>query len=163
MMATSSTMAINVTLYKQLPYDPGKDLALSALICSVPFVLVVNPDLPVNSVADLVKLAKERSLSYGSGGPGPFHHLTGRPLKTHFGRAEARRALPGRSAGAEGSGRRPHQVDVQRHGPGLSAGASRQGARARRDDPAPRRPGTGDPAARRGRDSGLRLGRLAIG
>src|SRR5215813_12831904 len=55
MMATSSTMAINVTLYKQLPYDPGKDLTLTAVICSVPFVLAVNPRLPVNSVADLVK------------------------------------------------------------------------------------------------------------
>src|SRR5215468_2786542 len=85
MMATSSTMAINVTLYKQLPYNPGKDLALSALICSVPFVLVVNPDLPVNSVADLVKLAKERPLSYGSGGPGAFHHLMGELFKTTMG------------------------------------------------------------------------------
>ena len=85
MMATSSTMAINVTLYKQLPYDPGKDLSLAALICSVPFVLVVNPSLPVNSVADLVKLAKERPLSYGSGGPGAFHHLMGELLKTTFG------------------------------------------------------------------------------
>jgi tripartite-type tricarboxylate transporter receptor subunit TctC len=85
MMATSSTMAINVTLYKQLPYDPGKDLSLAALICGVPFVLAVNPSLPVNSVADLVKLAKERPLSYGSGGPGAFHHLMGELLKTTFG------------------------------------------------------------------------------
>jgi tripartite-type tricarboxylate transporter receptor subunit TctC len=85
MMATSSTMAINVTLYKQLPYDPGKDLTLAALICSVPFVLAVSPSLPVNSVADLVKLAKERPLSYGSGGPGAFHHLMGELFKTTFG------------------------------------------------------------------------------
>src|SRR5262245_31355686 len=85
MMATSSTMAINVTLYKQLPYEPGKDLTLAALICSVPFVLSVSPSLPVNSVADLVKLAKERPLSYGSGGPGAFHHLMGELFKTTFG------------------------------------------------------------------------------
>ena len=85
MMATSSTMAINVTLYKQLPYDPGKDLTLAALICNVPFVLVVSPSLPANSVADLVKLAKERPLSYGSGGPGAFHHLMGELFKTTFG------------------------------------------------------------------------------
>src|SRR5262249_20491890 len=62
MMATSGTMAMNTTLYKKLPYDPGKDLILVALVCNVPFVLVVNPALPVNSVADLVKLAKERPL-----------------------------------------------------------------------------------------------------
>src|SRR5262245_10990251 len=58
MMATSGTMAMNTTLYKTLPYHPGKDLILVAVVANVPFVLVVNPALPVNSVADLVKLAK---------------------------------------------------------------------------------------------------------
>jgi tripartite-type tricarboxylate transporter receptor subunit TctC len=82
MMATSGTMAMNPTLYKKLPYEPGKDLVLAALICNVPFVLVVNPALPINSVADLVKLAKERPLSYGSGGAGAFHHLMGELFKT---------------------------------------------------------------------------------
>lgn len=82
MMGTSSTQAINATLYKKLPYDPAKDLAPVALICSVPFVLVVNPSLPVNSVADLVKYAKATQLNYGSGGPGSFHHLTTETLKT---------------------------------------------------------------------------------
>jgi tripartite-type tricarboxylate transporter receptor subunit TctC len=85
MMATSGTMAMNTTLYKKLPYDPGKDLVLVALVCNVPFVLVVNPALPVNSVADLVKLAKEQPLSYGSGGAGAFHHLMGELLKTTLG------------------------------------------------------------------------------
>jgi tripartite-type tricarboxylate transporter receptor subunit TctC len=74
MMAVSS-LAIDATLYKSLPYDPAKDLALVALIARVPFVLVVNPSLPVNNVEDLIKLAKERPLSYGSGGIGAFHHL----------------------------------------------------------------------------------------
>jgi tripartite-type tricarboxylate transporter receptor subunit TctC len=82
MMATSGTMAMNPTLYKKLPYEPRKDLILAALICNVPFVLVVNPELPVHSVADLVKLAKERPLSYGSGGAGAFHHLMGELFKT---------------------------------------------------------------------------------
>src|SRR5262245_47352421 len=85
MMATSGTMAMNTTLYKKLPYDPGKDLILVALVCNVPFVLVVNPALPVNSVADLVKLAKQQPLSYGSGGAGAFHHLMGELFKTTFG------------------------------------------------------------------------------
>jgi tripartite-type tricarboxylate transporter receptor subunit TctC len=85
MMATSGTMAMNPTLYKKLPYEPGKDLILAALVCHVPFVLVVNPDLPVKSVADLVKLAKERTLSYGSGGVGAFHHILGETFDTHFG------------------------------------------------------------------------------
>jgi tripartite-type tricarboxylate transporter receptor subunit TctC len=38
-------------------------------------VLVVNPDLPVHSIADLARVAKERPLTYGSGGVGAFHHL----------------------------------------------------------------------------------------
>ncbi len=74
-MMTVSSLAIDATLYRKLPYDPAKDLALVALVASVPFVLVVNPSLPVNSVEDLIALAKKRPLSFGSGGIGAFHHL----------------------------------------------------------------------------------------
>ena len=74
-MMDVSSLAIDVTLYKSLPYDAAEDLALVALIARVPFVLVVSPSLPVESVEDLIKLAKERPLSYGSGGIGAFHHL----------------------------------------------------------------------------------------
>jgi tripartite-type tricarboxylate transporter receptor subunit TctC len=73
-MAVSS-LAIDATIYQKLPYDPAKDLALIALIASVPFILVVNPSLPVQSVDDLIDLAKRRTLSFGSGGIGAFHHL----------------------------------------------------------------------------------------
>ncbi len=74
-MMSVSSLAIDATLYKTLPYDPAQDLALVALIATVPFVLVVDPSLPVHSVEDLIALAKERALSYGSGGIGSFHHL----------------------------------------------------------------------------------------
>jgi len=74
-MMDVSSLAIDVTLYKSLPYDPIEDLALVALIARVPFVLVINPSLPVNNVEDLIKLAAQRPLSYGSGGVGAFHHL----------------------------------------------------------------------------------------
>ncbi|HTV35352.1 MAG TPA: tripartite tricarboxylate transporter substrate binding protein [Xanthobacteraceae bacterium] len=76
-MMAVSTLAIDVTLYKKLPYDPAKDLCLVALVASVPFVLVVNPSLQVYSVDDLIELAKKKSLSFGSGGIGAFHHLAG--------------------------------------------------------------------------------------
>jgi tripartite-type tricarboxylate transporter receptor subunit TctC len=76
-MMSVSSLAIDATLYKTLPYDPVKDLALVALVATVPFVLVVSPSLPVQSVDDLIKLAKTRPLSYGSGGIGAFHHLAG--------------------------------------------------------------------------------------
>src|SRR5215813_6334045 len=54
MMASSTPMALNVSVRKRLPYDPTVDLAPVALVARVPYVLVVNPDLPVHSVADLV-------------------------------------------------------------------------------------------------------------
>lgn len=71
-----STLAIDATLYKKLPYDPARDFALLALVASVPFVLVVSASSPVFSVEDLINLAKQKPLSYGSGGVGAFHHLT---------------------------------------------------------------------------------------
>lgn len=77
LMMAVSTLAIDATLYKKLPYDPTKDLALVALIAWVPFVLVVNPSLPVHNVQDLIDLAKQRALRYGSGGIGAFHHIAG--------------------------------------------------------------------------------------
>jgi tripartite-type tricarboxylate transporter receptor subunit TctC len=76
LMATSTPLAINATLYKHLPYDPVKDFMPLALIARIPFVLVVNNDLPVHSVAELIAYAKAHpgELSYGSTGPGtPFH------------------------------------------------------------------------------------------
>ena len=51
MMASSTALAINVNVRKNLPYDPRKDITPIALIARMPFVLVVNPDLPVRSVA----------------------------------------------------------------------------------------------------------------
>src|SRR5207248_6160297 len=82
---TVSSLAADVTLYKSLPYDPVKDLVLVALIARVPFVLVVNPSLPVNSVEDLINLAKQRMLSYGTGGVGAFHHLAAALFSTMTG------------------------------------------------------------------------------
>ena len=76
-MGGSASLATTVTIYRKLPYDPTKDFAPLALITRIPFVLVVNPSLPVNSVTDLIKLAKKEPgrLSYASGGPGSPHHL----------------------------------------------------------------------------------------
>jgi tripartite-type tricarboxylate transporter receptor subunit TctC len=70
-------MAINASIYKSLPYDPAKDLAGVALVAGIPFLLVVNPSLPVHSVADLVKLAKATpgGLTYASNGHGGAGHL----------------------------------------------------------------------------------------
>lgn len=91
MIAPSATLAINVTLYKSLSYDPVTDFVPLALAAQTPFVLIVNPSLPVHSVADLIKLAKEKpgQLSYASSGPGVPHHLFAELLKNMTGIAMA--------------------------------------------------------------------------
>jgi tripartite-type tricarboxylate transporter receptor subunit TctC len=83
LFAPSGTFAINPTLYKQLAYDPLKDLTMVALVTRDPLVLVVNPSLPVKSLADLIKYAKDnpRKVSFASTGPGTSLTLLGELLK----------------------------------------------------------------------------------
>ena len=87
LMATSSTVAINASLYKNLSYDPAKDFSPIALIAAVPFVLIVHPSLPVDTVAGLVELAKAKpgALSYASGGGGAPHHIYAELFKSMTG------------------------------------------------------------------------------
>jgi tripartite-type tricarboxylate transporter receptor subunit TctC len=84
LIATSSALAINPTLYKKVSYDPVKDFQPIAMLAHLPFILAVNNDLPVKSVAELIKYAKENpgKLSFGSGGVGASHHLYGELFKT---------------------------------------------------------------------------------
>ncbi len=87
LVATSTPLAINATIHKKLPYDPVEDFVPVALIANSPFTLIVNPSLPVKSVPDLIKLAKEKpgQLSYASAGPGSPHHLFFELLKAMTG------------------------------------------------------------------------------
>lgn len=77
LLGAGTNLAVNVTLYKKLSYDPAKDFTPLALVAGTPFVLVVNPSLPVNTVAEFVAYVKERpgQLSYATSGPGVPHHL----------------------------------------------------------------------------------------
>src|SRR3977135_4568875 len=70
--ATSSTLAFNPSVYKKLPYDPLVDFSPISLVAAVPFVLVVNPSLPANSVSELIALAKAQRAAptYASGAAG---------------------------------------------------------------------------------------------
>jgi tripartite-type tricarboxylate transporter receptor subunit TctC len=87
LMATSSPMAINVTLHKALPFDPAQDFVPLALVAQSPFVMVVNPKVEAKTVQEFVALAKSQpgKLSFGSGGPGSPHHLFGELFKTMTG------------------------------------------------------------------------------
>jgi tripartite-type tricarboxylate transporter receptor subunit TctC len=87
MIAPSPTMAVNVTLYKKLPYDPAADFVPLAMAAQTPFVLVVNPSLPVTSVADLIRYVKAQQgkVSYATAGAGVPHHLFAELLKSMTG------------------------------------------------------------------------------
>lgn len=66
-----------VGLYPKLPFDFVRDLAPVSLLASIPFLLVVHPSVPAKSVAELLKLARERpgQLNYASSGNGTTAHL----------------------------------------------------------------------------------------
>ena len=87
LVATSSAMAINPFLYKKIAYDPIRDFVPIALYLKSPFVLVVHPDVPALSVAELVNHAKQRSspLTFSSPGAGTAQHLAVEFMKQRFG------------------------------------------------------------------------------
>jgi tripartite-type tricarboxylate transporter receptor subunit TctC len=74
---TNNVVAINVSLFPNLPFDMVKDFEPLGLIGSTPMVLVVNPKLPVKTVADLTEYAKKNpgKLTYASCGLGTPQHL----------------------------------------------------------------------------------------
>lgn len=87
LMGTVGTHAINPSLYTKMPYNHVKDFVPIVLVAGVPNVLEVTPSLPVNSVADLIKLAKEKpgQLNFASSGSGTSIHLSGELFKTMTG------------------------------------------------------------------------------
>jgi tripartite-type tricarboxylate transporter receptor subunit TctC len=76
-MATSTTHMTAAVLDAKLPYDPVKDFAPVAIVGISPYVLVVNPKVPANNIAELIALAKAkpRTLSYSSVGTASQGHL----------------------------------------------------------------------------------------
>jgi tripartite-type tricarboxylate transporter receptor subunit TctC len=83
---TSGAMAINPALYKQLNYDPNDFVPIAYYVKS-PFILVVNPKLPVHDVPEFVKYAKSANptLNYSSLGAGGIQHLTMEYAKQRLG------------------------------------------------------------------------------
>jgi tripartite-type tricarboxylate transporter receptor subunit TctC len=74
-------------VYAKLPYDAVKDFAPVSFVASVPYVLVVDPALPVKSVQEFIAYAKARpgKLNYASAGNGSTHHFCGELLKSMAG------------------------------------------------------------------------------
>ncbi len=78
MLCTSSTIAILSSIYKNMRFDPIRDLNAVALIATSPFLLVVNAGVPAKSVQELIALAKAQpgQITAASSGVGTTNHLT---------------------------------------------------------------------------------------
>jgi tripartite-type tricarboxylate transporter receptor subunit TctC len=78
---------VNISLFSKIPFDPVKDFAPISVVTSAPYLLLVNPSVGVNSVADLIALAKARpgKVLYASAGNGTAGHLGMELIKTMAG------------------------------------------------------------------------------
>lgn len=87
MLFSTASLAVNVTLYKKIAFDPLKDLAPVSWFTSAPLVLVVHPSVPAKTVKELVALAKQHrgKLNAGSNGTGTTSHLAIEMLKQSAG------------------------------------------------------------------------------
>jgi tripartite-type tricarboxylate transporter receptor subunit TctC len=77
------TQAINPALYKKMPYNADTAFAPVALLCDLPFVMLVRPDLPAKNLQDFVAQAKAQpgKFSFASSGSGGSPHLTGEMMQ----------------------------------------------------------------------------------
>jgi len=84
---TTAAHTISASLYGKLKYDPIKDFAPITLISTIPLVMVANPNLPVNSLSELITYAKaqKNGLTMASTGNGTPQHLAGELFKSKTG------------------------------------------------------------------------------
>jgi tripartite-type tricarboxylate transporter receptor subunit TctC len=84
LMGNIGTQAVNVSLFRNLPYDPAKDFTPVALVVESESLLALHPSVGANTVAELIALARAQpgKLSYGSAGPGTAGHLAGELFKS---------------------------------------------------------------------------------
>lgn len=77
MMGHIGTLAVNVSIYPKLAYDPRRSFVPVSSVAKVNNLLVVNPSLPINSVAELIDYARKnpKKLNYSSGGNGSAAHI----------------------------------------------------------------------------------------
>ncbi|MFM2189506.1 MAG: hypothetical protein RLZZ452_1462 [Pseudomonadota bacterium] len=87
LMGHIGTLAVNPSLYPNLPYNPIKDFVPVAWVARVPNVMVVNKTVPVRNLKELVALAKSKpgSLNYSTGGNGSAAHLATEYFKMQAG------------------------------------------------------------------------------
>ena len=78
MFGDSGALAINPAIDSNLGYDPIKDFTPVTALASLPTILVANPSVPANTLAEFIALAKKQpgKMTFGSAGMGSIHHLT---------------------------------------------------------------------------------------
>ena len=76
LFSLSTTQTVNPSVYKKLPFDPDADLRHLSIVAITSTMLVVHPSVPVNSVPELVALARREPMAYAHGGHGSPGHLT---------------------------------------------------------------------------------------
>lgn len=83
-LTSTSTIAVNPTLYAKLPFDPDKDVAPVILLSYVPNILVVNASLPARNIQELISLFKANpgKFNYASPGNGNSSHLAAELFKS---------------------------------------------------------------------------------
>ena len=79
LMGNIGPNAINVSIFKKMPYNPEKDLMPIALVGITPNVLITAPEFPIKNISDLIKLAKSQPgrINFPSAGNGTSSHLSG--------------------------------------------------------------------------------------
>jgi tripartite-type tricarboxylate transporter receptor subunit TctC len=83
----AGSQAINASLYPKIPFDSVGDFQTVATLAVTPFILIVNPKLPAQTLAEFIALAKAKpgTLTYASSGNGSVNHLLGEMLKADTG------------------------------------------------------------------------------
>jgi tripartite-type tricarboxylate transporter receptor subunit TctC len=84
LITSSAPIVINPSLYKNMSFDPAKDLAPITNLLRVPLVLVAHPSVPANNLQELVAYAKSQQgkFAYASAGSGTPQHMTGELFKS---------------------------------------------------------------------------------
>ena len=84
LFSTAAEIAINQSLYRNMPYDPIRDFAPASYASHAALLFSVHPSIPALSVRQMIELAKQKpgQLTYASAGTGSVHHLAGELLKT---------------------------------------------------------------------------------
>ena len=135
LFGTNGTLGIGPALYKNLRYDPQKDLVPVGMLHQLPLVLIVNPQVPAQNLGELIAYAKKNpgKLTFASAGVGSASHLTAELFKQRGRHRYPARALQGRRRGNRGPDFRSGVDDAGNHSERAAACTRRPDAGARRD------------------------------